>query len=47
MRWDARPSEAELVGALARHAAGDGARLEHVEATPLAGGFVSKSVERI
>ncbi len=47
MRWDARPSEAELVGALVHHAAGDGERLEHLDSTPLAGGFVSKSVERL
>ena len=47
MRWDARPSEAELVAALARHAGGAGAQVERVKTTPLAGGFVSKSVERI
>ena len=36
-----------MVGALARHVAGDGARLDHVDAKPLAGGFVSRSVERL
>ena len=47
MRWDARPTDSELFEALASHAGGAGARLRQVEVTPLAGGFVAKSVERI
>ncbi len=42
-----RPSDDELFVILARHAAGEGAAVEQARTTPLPGGFVSKSVDRL